>query len=63
MVKSTITKAVHGICVNPYNDKYLASFIDHQIYIWDIRNFEKSILTLAASKPILKLDWCPTRYS
>lgn len=60
-VKSTMTKAVYGFCVNPYNDKYMASFIDHQIYIWDIRNFEKSILTLAANKPILKLDWCPTR--
>ncbi|KAG1694135.1 GATOR complex protein MIOS [Nymphon striatum] len=55
------TKAVYGVCVDPYFEHRLASYVDNQVVIWDIRNFEKSILTLTDSRQISKLSWCPTR--
>lgn len=61
-VNSTLTKAVYGLCMNPHNDKHLASFIDNQVCVWDTRNFEKPIVTLTHGKPVIKIGWCPTRY-
>lgn len=63
VVVSNLTKAVYGVTVDPHNDKHLASFLDNQIYIWDIRNFEKPILTLSHPKPLVKIEWCPTKYN
>ncbi|KAJ8949341.1 hypothetical protein NQ314_008261 [Rhamnusium bicolor] len=63
MINSTITKAVYGVCMNPYGDRHLASFHDNQIFVWDLRNFEKPVLTLPQTKPLLKIAWCPTKFS
>lgn len=63
VVNSTLTKAVHGICMNPHNDAYVASYIDHQINIWDTRNFEKALISLVVLKPVVKLAWCPTKHN
>ena len=60
-VTSTPTKAVYGLVVDPHNDHQLASFVDNQIYVWDTRNFEKPVLTVAQSKVVTKVLWCPTR--
>ncbi|KAJ8938879.1 hypothetical protein NQ318_016083 [Aromia moschata] len=60
MINSTLTKGIFGVCVNPYGDRHLASFCDNQIFVWDLRNFEKPVLTLQQNKPILKIEWCPT---
>lgn len=60
-VNSTLTKAIYGVCVDPHNDKHLASFNENQVCLWDTRNFEKPILTLTHSKPVIKIGWCPTR--
>lgn len=60
---SNVTKAVYGICIDPHNEKHLASYVDNQIYIWDIRNFEKPISTLSHIKPLLKISWSPTKYN
>lgn len=56
-----LTKAVFGVSVDPHNDKHLASFLDNQIFIWDIRNFEKPIVTLPHAKSLVKIEWCPTK--
>ncbi|KAL3269121.1 hypothetical protein HHI36_008202 [Cryptolaemus montrouzieri] len=63
VVISNLTKAVYGVCVDPHNEKHLASYSDNQSFIWDIRNFEKPILTLSHAKPLLKIEWCPTKYN
>lgn len=60
---STLTKAVYGICVDPHDDKHLASFVENQISVWDTRNFEKPIMTLLHMKSLLKVLWCPTKYN
>ncbi|CAB3376755.1 Hypothetical predicted protein [Cloeon dipterum] len=63
VVPSTLTKSVYNIAVDPHNDKHIASCFENQITIWDIRNFEKPIVTVTQPKPILKLSWCPTRHN
>ncbi|XP_049939369.1 GATOR complex protein MIOS isoform X2 [Schistocerca serialis cubense] len=60
-VNATNTKAVFGVCIDPHMENQLASFIENQIYIWDLRNFEKPVLTLNQGKPVTKILWCPTR--
>ncbi|KRT82735.1 WD40 domain-containing protein, partial [Oryctes borbonicus] len=60
-VNHTITKAVHGISVNPHNERFLASYVDHQVCVWDTRNFEKPMLILPHSKHISKITWCTTK--
>lgn len=61
VVSSALSKAVYGVCTNPHNDYYMASYIDHQINVWDTRNFDKPILTFLNLKPVIKLAWCPTK--
>ncbi|XP_074036422.1 GATOR complex protein mio [Leptinotarsa decemlineata] len=63
MVYSTTTKAVFGICANPFNDKQLASFIDNQVCVWDTRNLDKPAVIIQQTKPVLKIGWCPTKVS
>ncbi|ENN79182.1 hypothetical protein D910_02334, partial [Dendroctonus ponderosae] len=61
VVSSTVTKAALGVCTNPKDDKYLASYFENQIYVWDTRNIEKPIQILPQAKPVLKVGWCPTK--
>lgn len=50
-VKMTQTKAVYGICIDPQDEERgVASFIENQVYIWDIRYFEKALHTLPLQK-------------
>ncbi|CAG9854863.1 unnamed protein product [Phyllotreta striolata] len=63
IVNSTTTKAVFGVCTNPNDDTYLASYVENQIYLWDMRNFEKSVVTIPQTKPVVKIAWSPTKYS
>ncbi|BES96654.1 missing oocyte, meiosis regulator, homolog (Drosophila) [Nesidiocoris tenuis] len=58
---SSQTKAVYGVTAAPYSNFMLASYLESQVSIWDIRAFEKPVLTLLQSKPITKILWCPTR--
>ncbi|CAH0555566.1 unnamed protein product [Brassicogethes aeneus] len=60
-VVSTPTKAVYGVCLNPRDDRQIASFFDNQISVWDTRNFEKPVLVITPLKPIVKIAWCPTK--
>jgi len=59
--QSTSTKAVYGICVDQHSPELLASYVDCQICVWDLRNFEKPITTTTRHKNVTKLLWCPTR--
>ncbi|KAG8224206.1 hypothetical protein J437_LFUL002662 [Ladona fulva] len=60
-INSTPTKAVFGLTSDPHSEYQLASYVEGQISVWDLRNFDKPILSLSQSKPITKLLWCPTR--
>ncbi|KAM3822158.1 GATOR2 complex protein MIOS [Vipera latastei] len=56
------TKAVQGVTVDPYFHDRVASFYEGQVAIWDLRKFEKPVLTLTEQpKPLIKAAWCPTR--
>ncbi|GCB73167.1 GATOR2 complex protein MIOS isoform X1 [Scyliorhinus torazame] len=56
------TKAVQGVTVDPYFHDRVASFFEGQVAIWDLRKFEKPVLTLTEQpKPLTKVAWCPTR--
>lgn len=61
MVNVTPTKAVYNVSVNPYHTHHLVSHVDNQITMWDIRCFDKPVLTLVQLKQITKVLWCPTR--
>ncbi|KAK0099087.1 hypothetical protein PV326_006551 [Microctonus aethiopoides] len=63
IVNTTPTKAVYSVSVNPNNIHHLVSYVDNQITIWDTRYFEKPVLTLPQTRPIVKVLWCPTRYN
>ncbi|XP_041365811.1 GATOR complex protein MIOS-like [Gigantopelta aegis] len=54
-------KSVYGVCVDSLGDRMLASFGENQVAIWDLRSFEKPILTLPEAKNVIKISWCPTR--
>nr|XP_023658371.1 GATOR complex protein MIOS [Paramormyrops kingsleyae]XP_023658372.1 GATOR complex protein MIOS [Paramormyrops kingsleyae]XP_023658373.1 GATOR complex protein MIOS [Paramormyrops kingsleyae] len=56
------TKAIQGVTVDPYFHDRVASFFEGQVAIWDLRKFEKPVLTLSEQpKPLTKVAWCPTR--
>ncbi|XP_041039603.1 GATOR complex protein MIOS isoform X1 [Carcharodon carcharias] len=56
------TKAVQGVTVDPHFHDRVASFFEGQVAIWDLRKFEKPVLTLTEQpKPLTKVTWCPTR--
>lgn len=55
------TRAVHGVTVDPFTDKRFASFVDNTINIWDIRFFDKPLVTINESKHINQISWCTTR--
>lgn len=61
MVSACQTKAVYGLSACPDNDFQLASFFEYQIAIWDLRRFDKPLLTVQKNKPVWKISWCPTR--
>lgn len=63
VVNSTTTKAVYGLCVDSPNEQILASFFENQIWVWDVRNFEKPISTMTRLKAVSKISWCPTRHN
>lgn len=59
----TNTRAVYGLSVAPNGGRYMASYIDNIVCLWDIRNIDKPISLLQMQKAISKLTWCPTRSS
>ncbi len=58
---SNFTRAVHGVCVDPFLDFRVASRYDNHVVIWDTRNFDKPIVTLTQPRRISQMAWSPTR--
>ncbi|XP_053676082.1 GATOR complex protein MIOS [Anopheles nili] len=56
------TRTVNGVCVAP-NGRYLASYVENIINLWDLRSLEKPISQIQMQKSISQLSWCPTRSS
>lgn len=54
------TRAVHGLAVAP-NGRFLASYIDNLVSVWDIRNIEKPVSVMPMEKNVNALSWCATR--
>ncbi|CAL1286700.1 unnamed protein product [Larinioides sclopetarius] len=59
--ESTTSKAVYNLCVDPDVEHRLASSVDNCFVLWDVRNFEKPVVTINEPKPVTKLCWSPTR--
>lgn len=57
----TSTKGVYGLVPDPLFEHHLASYFEDQIYIWDLRNFDKPVLSLKEVRPVSKLEWNPNR--
>lgn len=51
------TKAIQGVTVDPHFHDRVASFFEGQVAIWDLRKFEKPVLTLTEQpKPLTKVQ-------
>lgn len=61
-VNLTNTRAVFGVQMDPFIPSRVASYGDSTVCIWDMRNFEKPVLSLQQTKPISKISWCPTQW-
>ncbi|XP_061193802.1 GATOR2 complex protein MIOS-like isoform X3 [Saccostrea echinata] len=57
----TQTKMIRGVCVDRQNDHRIASFNENHVSVWDVRNFDKPMLTFQESKAVSSIRWCPTR--
>ncbi|EAT41422.1 AAEL006925-PA [Aedes aegypti] len=55
-------RTVNGLCIAP-NGRYLSSYVDNVINLWDLRALEKPISQIQMQKNITHLSWCPTRSS
>uniref|UniRef100_A0A8D7ZYA5 WD repeat-containing protein mio n=1 Tax=Culex pipiens TaxID=7175 RepID=A0A8D7ZYA5_CULPI len=55
-------RTVNGLCIAP-NGRYLASYVDNVINLWDLRSLDKAISQIQMQKNITHLSWCPTRSS
>ncbi|KAJ0176372.1 hypothetical protein K1T71_007551 [Dendrolimus kikuchii] len=60
-VNMTTTRYCHGVCADPLNPWQIASRGENVICVWDARAFEKPLLTLLNQKPVVNIQWCPTR--
>lgn len=54
-------RGVHGICIDPFSDIRLVSFIDNNISLWDMRKTDGPAATLKEASSIVKIEYCPTR--
>ncbi|XP_065574465.1 GATOR2 complex protein MIOS-like isoform X2 [Artemia franciscana] len=59
--KSIGTRCVNGITMDPLNDNRLTSHGDCIVNVWDLRHFDKPVLSITAPKAVSKVAWSPTR--
>ncbi|XP_078320421.1 GATOR2 complex protein MIOS-B-like isoform X1 [Crassostrea virginica] len=57
----TQTKMIRGACVDRQNEHRIASFNENHVSVWDVRNFDKPMLTFQEPKAVSMIHWCPTR--
>lgn len=60
LVTATNTRAVHGLATSS-GGRYLASYIDNLVTLWDIRNIEKPLTVYQMEKNVNSISWCTTR--
>lgn len=60
IVVTANTRAIQGLQMSA-NNRFLVSFIDNSVNIWDIRMFEKAVSQFNMQKIISHISWCPTR--
>lgn len=56
------TRAVYGLAMTN-NGRYLASYNDNSVVVWDVRHLDKPVDQFKTQKHITHLSWCPTRTS
>ena len=54
---------MYGINIDSLNPHCVTSFAENQVFVWDMRNFDKPFVVLNHGKPVVKAAWCPTRYA
>lgn len=54
-------RTVCGVCVDALDSRRLASFGESQVAVWDVRSFDRPILTFQENKAVSKISWCLTR--
>lgn len=54
-------RGVHGICIDPFSDIRLISFIENNISLWDMRKTDGPAATIKEPSSIVKIEYCPTR--
>lgn len=57
----TQTKMIRGACVDRQNEHRIATFNENHVSVWDVRNFDKPMLTFQELKAVSMIRWCPTR--
>ncbi|XP_053610182.1 GATOR2 complex protein MIOS isoform X2 [Plodia interpunctella] len=55
------TRYCYGACADPFSPWQIASRGDNVVCVWDARNLERPLLSLPQPRPVLKIQWCPTR--
>ncbi|XP_074659239.1 uncharacterized protein LOC141911993 [Tubulanus polymorphus] len=58
----TVNKAVYCVSVDPHCEHRLASCHEGQILVWDVRSFDKPVLTFQEPRNVVKLSWCTARF-
>lgn len=62
VLSTTNTRSVYGLSMAP-NGRYLASYIDNVVNLFDVRNMEKSLSQMQMQRNVNSLNWCPSRGS
>lgn len=58
VISTTNTRSVYGLSMAP-NGRYLASYIDNVVNVWDVRNIEKALVQMQMQRNVNWLNWCP----
>ncbi|CAG5125732.1 unnamed protein product, partial [Candidula unifasciata] len=56
-------RCVAGVCIERFENYRLASYMESQVAIWDLRSFDRPINIITENKNVTKLSWCPTKIS
>lgn len=58
-VSTTTTRAVNGISISP-NSRYLASYFENVVNLFDLRKFTEPINNFQLQNNLSQISWCPT---
>ncbi|XP_052753330.1 GATOR complex protein MIOS-B isoform X3 [Galleria mellonella] len=60
-VSVATSRHCYGVVADPHNPWQLASRGEHVVCVWDARALSRPLLALPQPRPVLKMQWCPTR--